>query len=229
MLRRRVLLKAGQAVDVNTLMLLHFDGDLTGISTIGDVVNVNSGFDFADKKFGSASVYNSDFTTGPAFVFPSYFIYNLLSDFTIDFWVKPWQSLPDNASTRIFELGTNSSGTRYPWIYLYMGKYNGEAYVEVVMYNNANAMTAYRYKYIGSYPNTWCHMALVRRQNKLYLYFNGQLAYTPGDDIPDITTEPDIDQTICSALYNSGSKIDEFRFSNIARWTENFTPPTAPY
>ena len=48
------------------------------------------------KKFGGYSIYNSDATTGSAFELPYSFINYLTSDFTIDFWVKPWQEIPEN-------------------------------------------------------------------------------------------------------------------------------------
>ena len=44
-----------------------------------------------------------------------------------------------------------------------------------------------------------------------------------------------VDQTYLGGYYTGSSwnttynRFDEIRFSNIARWTENFTPPTAPY
>ena len=36
-------------------------------------------------------------------------------------------------------------------------------------------------------------------------------------------------QTISALLPGSNSILDEFRFSNYAVWTSNFTPPTEPY
>lgn len=229
MLRRRVLAKSGQAVDVNTLMLLHFDGDLTGISTIGNMSNISAGYDSSDKVFGVSSVYNLNYSAGAAARFPSSLIGYLVNDFTIDFWAKPWQDLPDNTGTGLLDLGTNTNGSLLPYIYVYFGRYDGAALIEAIMYDSVGDFIAYRYKYLPNYPTIWCHIALVRYQDNLYLFFNGQLMSTPGDDYPAIAAAPTVSQSICTILPYSASKIDELRISNIARWTANFTPPAAPY
>nr|WP_286183975.1 LamG domain-containing protein [Clostridium sp. CCUG 7971] len=73
------------------------------------------------------------------------------------------------------------------------------------------------------------HIAIVCVNNKAYLYENGVLIKTK-DYIINKTTAP---LTTFGQGSNSNSapycRIDELRISNVARWTENFTPPTAPY
>lgn len=79
--------------------------------------------------------------------------------------------------------------------------------------------------------DTWYHVALVRSGSNWYWFRDGtQLA----------TTSNAISYPNKSAVFYIGSNdlvgtaligwIDEFRFSNgVARWTANFTPPTAAY
>lgn len=86
--------------------------------------------------------------------------------------------------------------------------------------------------------NTWYHIAIVRNGANFYIFINGvsqtltvntaistnSLSPTYGTPIPAIGEYGDY-----NGFYFNGW-IDEFRFSKgIARWTTNFTPPTAAY
>lgn len=78
--------------------------------------------------------------------------------------------------------------------------------------------------------NQWCHVAIVRQDGKLWsVYVNGSLGGS-------FTTDKN------SGYYSSfylgkyrdysrylNGKIDEFRISDIARWTSDFQVPTKPY
>ena len=231
MLRRRILFNPAEGIDTNTLMLFHFENTLNATSTLGQVITSNAMFNSSDKKFGGYSIYNSDPTTGSAFELPYSFINYLTSDFTIDFWVKPWQEIPENYSTAFLYLGADPEEVNYPYIMLYMHSADGSysPYIAVDMYDSSNNKSSYRYKALDTYPTTWCHVALVRSNSQLYLFLNGELMFTPGDDSPAITISPIARQTVCKVLPYSDSGIDELRISNIARWTANFTPPTEPY
>ena len=77
--------------------------------------------------------------------------------------------------------------------------------------------------------NTWYHIAIVRASGVLKVYINGiekgswSFPWNP-------TTEFVGRSDIMYAQDRYGfSRLDELRFSNKARWTANFTPPTAAY
>ena len=231
MLRRRILFNPAEEIDTNTLMLFHFENTLNATSTLGQVITSNAMFNSSDKKFGGYSIYNSDATTGSAFELPYSFINYLTSDFTIDFWVKPWQEIPENYRTDLLYLGADPEEVNKPYIMLYMHSSDGSysSYISVDMYDSSNNTSSYRYKDLDTYPTTWCHVALVRSNSQLYLFLNGELMFTPEGDSPAITISPGARQTVCNVLPYGHSGIDELRISNIARWTANFTPPTEPY
>jgi hypothetical protein len=76
--------------------------------------------------------------------------------------------------------------------------------------------------------DTWYHLAVVRRGNGWRIYLNGAVAAsaTVATALPDFTGPIEI-----GAFNGSGNWagwIDEFRVSNVARWTDNFVPP-GPY
>ncbi|WP_288594143.1 LamG domain-containing protein, partial [uncultured Victivallis sp.] len=86
------------------------------------------------------------------------------------------------------------------------------------------------------YPrNAWYHWALVRASSTELLFFlNGKKIGTI-----EIDADREINWAInggyCSIGYNEADgsgiigRMDEVRFSNTARWTEDFTPPAVPY
>jgi hypothetical protein len=49
-------------------------------------------------------------------------------------------------------------------------------------------------------------------------------------EIPDLFTEVSFgDYYYASAYRSTQNNLDEIRFSNVARWDANFTPPTKEY
>jgi hypothetical protein len=74
-------------------------------------------------------------------------------------------------------------------------------------------------------------IAVVRSSSSILCFIDGILNLT----IPfsgSIGVSPSLLSIGACGTYNWGlaaSEIDEFRVSNIARWTSNFAPPTAPY
>lgn len=80
--------------------------------------------------------------------------------------------------------------------------------------------------------NTWYHIAAVRSGTTIYLFVNGTSEATAtGTGSMNTTTNPTrIGVNYDSANFNPfNGHLDEFRISNTARWTANFTPPTLPY
>ena len=209
MLRRRMLLKQSSPYPI----LLHFDGDLTNNGSGGAMINVSGEFNTSVKKYGTAALYNPTFGEGVRL--PSSIASYLNSDFTIDFWVKPDNTLPANGVSNIFQLGATTNGYYNSYIPLYFVR--SADYQDV--YKIAPFSTTYRTIY------DWIHIALVRYQNIIKIYSNGGLI----GETSEITGTSSPSQTISALLPGSNSIIDEFRFSNYAVWTSNFTPPTQAY
>ena len=209
MLRKRSFLKQLSPYP----LLFHFDGNVTNYGSGGLVTNISAGYDTSDKKFGTSSLYSVG--KGEGVRVPDSIAQYLTGDFTIDFWVKPDNTLESNGVSNILQFGATNSGYFDSYIPLYFVRHPD--YQDT--YKIAPFSTTYRTLY------DWVHLALVRYQNVIKLYSNGSVIGETGT----ITSTPTSNQVVSSILPFSGSKVDEFRFSNYAVWTSNFTPPTAPY
>jgi hypothetical protein len=80
--------------------------------------------------------------------------------------------------------------------------------------------------------DTWFHLAVVRYGNTFKMYIDGTVAATTrtqsGDMAP--TAGPQIGwHRNTSTRYLKDSYIDEFRISNVARYTANFTPAASAF
>ena len=175
------------------------------------------------KKFGTGSMYfdgSGDYLTIPAN--PDNRI-NTTGDFTIEFWAY-FSSVASNqrllawdndANNFVIALYTDTSGH----LAYYLSS-TGTSWNIAVSQNVGNISTG-----------TWCHIALVRNGNTFTPYLNG----TAGTST-----------TSSSALYSStlpfaigatgtgtspfNGYIDDFRITKgVARYTANFTPPTAAF
>lgn len=206
-------------IDANTLLMLHgedfYDSSLTPktITNNGGVVLSNSG------KFNKCI----DFTQSAAYLsFAQPAIYGTTS-WTIDWWEK-WNGATTSAPTMI--LGTShatgcviSCGTEDGTAWFFQAPSTTDTW-------NQNSTA---YIHVPS-TNTWGHRAIVRVGTSIKIYYNGSLDGTVS--CSSSIYAGNFTATIGKWRTNAQSLpmlIDEFRISNVARWTENFTPPTQPY
>ena len=80
--------------------------------------------------------------------------------------------------------------------------------------------------------NKWVHNAMVKTGQQIRFYYDGKMILNLTASYPYEAGNGDL--LIGRRLWPSGPAfftgyIDEFRISNVARWTSDFTPPTAPY
>lgn len=216
--------------DSFTTLLLHCDGADASTtftdSAIGGAAphtvtaNGNAQIDTAESKFGGAAALfdgagdylsldgSSDFAFGTG-------------DLTVDFWLRL-------AATGVFHYLYDSRPSATSGLYpsLYLSSSN----VLVYYTNSADRITGTTALTTGA----WYHVALARSGTSTKLFLNGTQegsTYSDSNNYIVGTSRPFIG---ISGFDLSGSPlngwIDELRVSKgIARWTANFTPPTAAY
>lgn len=161
---------------------------------------------------------------------------HLTSDFTIECWMQP----NDTTVSRFLfgKYGLQPSGTTQVrnglrWI----GNTSTTGYF--YLYGQGSNLNADTLGIITPSVTvslgSWYHVALVRQGNTYSLFFNG-VKLTPSSSSP-ITSMMDISAPMyiggADGLNNGDNGflggIDEFRISNVARYTANFTPPVVPF
>jgi hypothetical protein len=153
---------------------------------------------------------------------PDLTVLDLPGDFTIEFW----QYFVSGAAVGIISR-PNGSGINPVALDLVTGVYrlrassNGTSHDLAVTFGG-QAPTA----------NTWEHIALTRSGNTWRLFRAGtQIGTTTSSITPFISTNPlIIGARVTTANFFNGN-IDDLRITkkNIARYTANFTPPTAAH
>jgi len=200
--------------DANTVFLWHCNATAE-LSPHGINLRDDSAFDVTTKKWTSSlnlngsSVFAAVFSNGDFGVGTS--------DFTIDCWFKTaTRSTQGGYSRRLFDHGGNNAK-------ILIDSSNGKLDFYVGGAQRATSDSAVD-------DDAWHHMAAVRASGTCTLYIDGVAQATTGSDSTSIS-----DDTLkigarreSNAGYWNGN-VDEFRYSDVARWTSNFTPPTAPY
>lgn len=210
---KRSLLNIESKPDANTLLLLHFDRTLNDATGLNNGV-YGSGFTYSTKsKFGE-SVY---FGTNESYIkIP--FNLRLIPDenITVDFWVYASSSI----SQAICLYGNPGSG-QFSGIQLGCG---AGGVMKFYYYNGGEVAIALPTITL----NTWHHIALVYESGSFLYFVDGVLLKQ--FQITFSNSQNDLLIGHCRDLAASlMGYIDEYRISNIARWTSNFTPPTKPY
>ena len=218
--------------DVNTLSLLHFDGaDASTVFTDESgkawTANGNAQLDTSIYKFHpSSGMFDG---TGDWIDTPDHADFNLGSgDFTFDFHMYVDGSGGDGTyrvlgqTDSAFTLTNTSMFFQYQWI-------GGGFKIVAACYVGSTEHAIER----DNISAGWHHIAISRNGGDFGLALDG--------DFFNGFTEP-----ISGAINNSPAKfaigragentsnpflgwIDEFRFSNICRWTTDFSPPAYPY
>lgn len=209
-------------IDTNTFLMLHFDeesGTPVDSSQSSLVINAGDTAVYSNGKFSRARNLNNSYlsTTCSAMATGT-------GDFTYDGWfyltsTNKRRGLFASGSNCIcfaawednkFALGLSSTG-------------NGWTYDH---FDND------RFDFTFS-ANAWYHIAVVRNGNTLTVYINGNSISS--FDVSNLNV-PAVSGTDAfkigyplGGMSNSTDIVDEFRFSNVARWTENFTPPNHAY
>ena len=232
MLRRRTILKAANIPtgDLNTKLLLHFDGSVVDASPYSVPVSAEAGTSFAAGKFGQGFIgKNITSAADPSpITTPDGYISDIIKgDFTFECWFEE-STISSVNDANFITAAINSDGSRFAFGIGISPKYNLPPLSRSVTVTEGLSGS---YSPIAgsvidaSYLSGWCHLALTRQGSVLRLFLNGTLvgvnnSYTyDGTGNDGVKTYIGIDTTL----------IDELRISNIARWTANFTPPASPY
>jgi hypothetical protein len=208
-----------------TSLLLHMDGS-NGSTTFTDsstnalsvTANGNAQISTAQSKFGGASGLfdgSGDFLTLPA---SSLFAFGT-SDFTVETWIRP-TSYPITyntiASTR------NTSGVTTGWSLSVVS--DGTLILYTTGFTYSGTVTG------AVTLNTWNHVAIVRSSNSFQAYVNGVANKTGAVSVANNFTDQTFWVGAVNGLEPFTGYIDDLRVTKgIARYTANFTPPTAPF
>lgn len=219
--------------DSYTKLLLHMDG-VNGSPTFTDsalaktiTTNGNVLISSSQAKFGQSAYFDgTGYLTTPQSTDVNFGSGN----FTIDLWLYYIDTAPtSNYFTSLVQQIPAYSGqtTLYGFglvinagIVMFYASTGGSSW-DIV-----NGMS------LGAIPtNSWIHIAIVRNGNTFTGYINGTAisSATSSATLADSTGNLMIGSHYTTA-YRLVGYIDELRISKgIARWTANFTPPTAPY
>ena len=211
--------------DSDTYLLLHMDGkdgnqdfeddNGKGRSRVGVTAVGNAQVDTAQYKFGNTSAY-FDGTGDYLSVENSAFAFGT-DDFTIECWVRDVST----SNSGIFHLATTLFPANTNGLAVFARPDTGA--VDWVVYKNGSSGTAIQSPDVVS--GTWYHVALVRSSGTLKLYIDGTSAYSVSDTNNYTGTYLAIGGSYSTSFLMTGH-IDEFRVSNSARYTANFTPDT---
>lgn len=219
--RQAVSLEKPYEPDENTLLLLHGEAFEDSSMYARSISNSGVAISSSQKKFGDASLYfngGSKILIASAIDFAS-------KDFTIDWWEYCTAS---SNGTRFSSPWTETTQLDGGFLIGYQGLY--------VFAQTAPGMS---WDLVSNAPlvsvtlSEWVHWAVVRSGTTFISFRNGvrynSVSINPGNIHYDASRPMAVgDYRQFDANYFTGY-IDEFRISNIARWTENFTPPTEPY
>jgi Concanavalin A-like lectin/glucanases superfamily len=179
----------------------------------------------AQYKFGGSSMY---FDGSGDYIFASAkganFNYGT-GNFTIEFWVYP---LSGPVSTYNPAFYTNSGD----------GDWSDSGYGIRIHHQNVLFGNNQQINFATAVTNNvWTHIALVRNGNTITAYLNGisngSISYTGGAALGSNNAQPAL--AISDGIYSGGREflngyIDDLRITKgYARYTANFTPPTAPF
>lgn len=212
-----VILPPGD-IDSNAKLALHANGTdasttfTDSSSTANSITTVgNAQIDTAQSKFGGASGLfdGNDYISVPNAAWMDVGT----GAFTIDFWIR------FNTLSGTWNYFVNDNNTSTRWSIRWRSGIGLETHIASTY--NAFAWTPS--------TSTWYHVALVRSGTSVYAFVNGSQIGSTGSSSDNISSTNPILIGTNPALDGLNGWIDEFRFSTVARWTSNFTPPTSEY
>lgn len=177
------------------------------------------------SPFGSGSSYRF---TGSTTSYVYYENYSGLSFGTGDFTTEWFQYETDTNNFPRVYWQSNTTGVNYPVQGISLEGTNP------YMWFSPSTLVSMGTNILGTYKNAWVHFAVVRASSRLNLYKNGTLISAFGG-VPNATNITGGTQKFYIggkaagglASEQFGGDITNFRVSNIAVYTGNFTTPTS--
>lgn len=219
--------------DANTILLLHFDGADGATSTAAIIDSspnalvpsnmINAELDNAHPAFGATALHSLG--TGSV-IYADNALFNLgTSQFTFDCRVY----VSSLASARMLvAIGNNEANNNNAlrWFITTGGE------LTLTVTSGGSTLLNFISSGAGITINTPLHLAVVRAASNVFTFYVNGVAVgttTTAVTVPNYTGHLRI--MIANDALSSpfAGWIDEFRFSNVARWTAPFTPPTGPY
>ena len=229
MLRRRTLLKQTITGDLNTKLLLHFDNNVIDSSPYNVTTSQASGTSFTTGRFNqgfSGTPLMSSSDPSPISTPDGYLSGLLNTDFTIDFWLYG-PGIDSYNGSSVFALGMDANTFSYPLSFTISQPTEGNNRVSIVGYQDPNYYYVLQVAVPSVVFSDWVHIAVTKNATTIKMYINGGLMAETSPT--DLSVYFSTFSGTKSFIGTSPTPIDEFRVSNIVRWTANFMPPTAPY
>jgi len=221
--------------DSYTKVLLHMDGSDDGTAFTDESGKSWSRYSTPvtsvdQKKFGTASYYSSTRTKAIYTADHADFSFGT-SDLTIDCWAR-FEAWNDYLTYLYSHYDDPNNGFRFDFRnQTYQS--SSKMLVAQSLTGGASAWYCSSGYETGWNLDTWYHFAFVRSGSHAYLFVNGTrkcdtaISYTFPNRTGSVYVGNGPGTTLDSGVYGY---IDEFRYSlGIARWTEDFTPPTRAY
>ena len=215
--------------DSNAVLLLALDNNFTDGSVGGSGHTIsNNGTSFSTTaKFGTHSC-EFDSASSEYFTVPSSSDFNFFdSSYTIDFWFNQAADM-GSGTYGYFVLGADNNDCLYCLV--------DNKRLDMVIRNSASTVVDLTPGEITGDWNPsagWHHFAVVRDDSTdtYYVFLDGvkRNEVVDSDQIENANQPIDFGRHPSLGGYYYTGKIDEIRVSNTARWTADFTPPTAAY
>lgn len=224
--------------DANTVFLMHANGtnastffeDDNGVrAPIGLAAGNNAKISTAQSKFGGSSI---EFDGADDFVTVTGLPSTTTGDCTYEFWgrfdILPWNQTYAGGSW--MQIAYDGGGD-----YLIISRSGGSGSQVNLQIATGNRYGAFTKSGVNLAINTWYHIAYVRSSGVWKAFFNGT-------ELTSFTNESNFTNSgrTENVRYGQIGKfsdgrgswdgyMDEIRFSNSARYTADYTPPTAPF
>jgi len=220
--------------DANTLLLMHFNNSFFDNSLNVTAYPVGTAYCTSQqKKFGTHSLsvmgHSIDFFGSVDIHNPEHFDFGN-NEWTIDMWINIY-----SLSSDAFVIGSWNESSWKSWLIYIKSDGTIWPHWSTTGSNSYNFSTSTTIS-----TGSWKHLAVVRDNtaNVIRVFIDGmECSYASSNSIAAGTTfaTPSVPVRIgaqsgrSSTSYALSAYIDELRISDTARWTSNFTPPSAPY
>jgi len=226
------------APETQDYLLIHSDTtdgsttfvDSSGNATLTAVGSVHHEVD--QKRFGNTSIQFNGSTD-----YIACGDYPLLGsgNFTIDCWVRFSGWPANNNGEYNFDIVSKDATTGRSFAFYVGGTATTLTGLSFIGFSDNSNYTLVPGTFSFSL-NTWYHIAVVRRENLIFLFVNGALLNSGGTAFSrTIQNTPSILTKIGARIFGNGFNyylngyIDELRITNAAEWVSNFVPNYYPY